>query len=375
MKKFFILLLISLLGGVSEAAQMRGSSKGPLIPPTLRNPGTAPLLPPALAPSPYSVSPIRAIAPPLSMVRTLNFSGHRAGTPSERLFRIIENIRKEPPSEKNPAPTRVILDQIFDQGHAPVTKTSTSLIPERPEFRSEYLGPSHIPDVHYGRMLRAGAEILLGPTALSSQELQEEQTRQNLLEYIRSKDDRLYGHVVRTGLLAGLITLALGHSMTFAQKVSWGARFHDIGQTNSLILFLIRKERKLLESERLAAEFHPEEGASIIRQMGNKIGSAFQDVAFNVVLYHHERMDGTGYPIGLKGPDIPIEARIVALADHTDALMEHRRYRPGMTLSEAFAILLGEAHAGLDQEALKKLLFLVRYFTTSPDTTRFTSHQ
>ena len=91
---------------------------------------------------------------------------------------------------------------------------------------------------------------------------------------------------------------------------------------------------------------HPAEGAKIVENILHGVeDDSFVQVAKNIALYHHEKWDGKGYPTGLSGTDIPVEARIMALADVFDALVSKRCYKDAFTYDKAFSIIeesLGE---------------------------------
>jgi putative two-component system response regulator len=107
---------------------------------------------------------------------------------------------------------------------------------------------------------------------------------------------------------------------------------------------------------------HPEAGAEIVRPL-----RAFE-APEPVVLHHHERFDGTGYPYGLRGEDIPLSARIVAVADSFDAMTTDRPYRAGLAVAEAFQRLEDGRETQWDPSAVDA--FLAAYAgPTEPDTT------
>ena len=95
---------------------------------------------------------------------------------------------------------------------------------------------------------------------------------------------------------------------------------------------------------------HPEMGLNLL----DRTGQSSREVL--AVLYHHERLDGSGYPYGLKAEGIPVEARIVAVADTYDALTSDRPYRKACTEAEARRVLIQEAKTRLDPRAVAALL-------------------
>lgn len=117
------------------------------------------------------------------------------------------------------------------------------------------------------------------------------------------------------------------------------ALIHDIGKL-AIPDSILKSTGRLSDREMAIMRKHPEIGAHILHEIGALLGpSLFLDLAHEVVLYHHEAMDGSGYPRGLKGDAIPLSARIVCLCDVYDALREERHYKRGFTHEEALVII------------------------------------
>jgi len=110
------------------------------------------------------------------------------------------------------------------------------------------------------------------------------------------------------------------------------ARVHDIGKIG-VPDAILNKAGRLTEEERATMEQHPVRGAALLQRYRDFV----RGVA--VVRHHHERWDGTGYPDGLAGMDIPFGARVIAVADSYDAMTSDRPYRTGMPIPKAAAIL------------------------------------
>ena len=119
------------------------------------------------------------------------------------------------------------------------------------------------------------------------------------------------------------------------------ALLHDIGKIG-IEENILNKPGKLTEEEMTQMKKHPEIGYRILSSVNDMAEMA------NYVLAHHERIDGKGYPKGLKGMEIPLQARIIAIADAYDAMTSHRSYRTAMSEKEAIAELLKSAGAQLD---------------------------
>ncbi|KUK15005.1 MAG: PAS domain S-box [Petrotoga mobilis] len=140
-------------------------------------------------------------------------------------------------------------------------------------------------------------------------------------------------HMNRIGQISYEIARNLGLEESFAQEIKTYAYYHDIGKI-LVPIEILRKKGSLNDSEWEVMKKHTEYGADII---GN---AEIFKVARNIALYHQERYDGTGYPFGLKGENIPIEARIVAVADVYDALRTERSYKKAYSHEESMKILL-----------------------------------
>src|SRR5690349_3956224 len=123
---------------------------------------------------------------------------------------------------------------------------------------------------------------------------------------------------------------------------------HDIGKLG-IPQTVLGKESPLSESEWTLMRAHPEMGLTLL----DRAGQSSREVL--AVLYHHERLDGSGYPYGLRAEGIPIEARIVAVADTYDALTSNRPYRNACSEAEARRVLAEEARTRLDARAVDAL--------------------
>ena len=110
--------------------------------------------------------------------------------------------------------------------------------------------------------------------------------------------------------------------------------FHDIGKIDEAVSDIVKEPKKLTPEERRAIKVHPMRGAEVLEPL-----AAFFPELPKGVLSHHERWDGTGYPRGLRGSEIPVEARIVAIADTFDAVTATRPYSHARTLECATRII------------------------------------
>lgn len=153
-----------------------------------------------------------------------------------------------------------------------------------------------------------------------------------LVSTIEAKDSYTRGHTERVAHYARLIAEEMGMDKDQRDTVIFGAVLHDIGKLG-VYENILNKPGELTENEWLVVRSHPEVGANIIKNM------KFLESACDLVRHHHERLDGKGYPDGLKGDEISIGARIVAVADSFDAMTSNRPYREAYDFDEAISQL------------------------------------
>ena len=142
------------------------------------------------------------------------------------------------------------------------------------------------------------------------------------------RDPYTAGHQNRVAKLAIAIARRLNLNTVQLQDIEMGAMIHDIGKL-MVPSDLLTKPGRLTPEELALIKTHPRLGADLVME------SDISPTVVAIVRYHHERMDGTGYPDGLAGDAIPIEARIVAVSDVVEAITSHRPYRPGRGLNVA----------------------------------------
>jgi putative nucleotidyltransferase with HDIG domain len=142
--------------------------------------------------------------------------------------------------------------------------------------------------------------------------------------------DQTNGHGARVAALAEPVARRLGWDAERLAALRCGALLHDIGKI-SVRAELLRKTGPLTIDERLEVETHPRAGAAFVAPL------PYAQHALPYVLFHHERWDGSGYPSGLRGDAIPIEGRLLAVADAFDAMTSFRPYRAALTSHHALA--------------------------------------
>jgi len=147
---------------------------------------------------------------------------------------------------------------------------------------------------------------------------------------IEARDPYTQGHSARVTALAEEIARRLGWSEERLGSLRVGGPLHDIGKL-AVSDHVLQKEGELEEHELAEIREHPKAGARLILRV-----AALRE-AIPYVLYHHERWDGAGYPMGKAGEEIPLEARVLAVADAFDAMTSDRPYRRALSQAEALA--------------------------------------
>lgn len=165
------------------------------------------------------------------------------------------------------------------------------------------------------------------------------------------KDNETGTHILRMSAYTKIISKKIGLDNVRAELIFLSAPMHDIGKIGTPD-HILRKESGLTPEEWEIVKAHPLNGAEII---GNH-QSALLQTARVVALTHHERFDGTGYPYGIKGFDIPLAGRIVAIADVFDALTSQRPYKEPWNLDRAVEYLVAQKGKHFDPELVDAFL-------------------
>ena len=160
-----------------------------------------------------------------------------------------------------------------------------------------------------------------------------EQTATALVNAIDAKDKYSHGHSMRVAEYSEKIAREMGKSDEECYQIYYSALLHDVGKIG-IRIDILNKKGKLTDEEYENVKLHP--------VFGNQILSSISEYPYLSIgaHYHHERIDGSGYPEGLKGDEIPLEARIMAIADVYDALVSKRCYKEAMSFADAFEIIV-----------------------------------
>ena len=169
---------------------------------------------------------------------------------------------------------------------------------------------------------------------------------------IDAKDQTSQTHIRRVQLYATAVARALGMGENDIQGVKTAALLHDIGKL-AVPEHILSKPGPLTAEEFQKIRAHPKVGADIVSSV------PFPYPVAPLILNHHERWDGKGYPAGLKGEDIPLGARILSVVDYFDALMAERPYHKAMTFDAAIGLLKQESGRALDPAVVAKFIELL----------------
>jgi len=191
---------------------------------------------------------------------------------------------------------------------------------------------------------------LLAETREHARELEEtyDLTLEALMSALDARDRETEGHSKRVSRLSCMLGEKIGLTSEQLKALERGSLLHDIGKIG-ISDVILHKPGKLTEDEWKIMRMHPEIGARIVERI------PFLMESMPVVLCHHERWDGSGYPRGIKGKDIPIHARIFAVVDVFDALTSNRVYRKKSSPDEALQYLREQSDMLFDREIVDAL--------------------
>lgn len=158
------------------------------------------------------------------------------------------------------------------------------------------------------------------------------------LSHIKTHDNYLFSHVTNVSILAMIIGKELKLSEQELKDLGLAALLHDFGMTQ-ISRSIYDKNQLLSPDEWLEIKRHPNYSLELLKESGN-----FSEAILRGVYEHHERIDGSGYPRGIKGQDIHLFGKIIAVADVYDACISPRKHRKRMTPYEALKNLLGQPH-------------------------------
>jgi len=179
-----------------------------------------------------------------------------------------------------------------------------------------------------------------------------ESVLRSLAQTIELKDPSTKGHCDRVAVYALMIAEAMGIPRETQRQIKFGSWLHDCGKIG-VSEFILNSTSRLTDREFETMKMHTYWGADLAEK------ARLSEVATNIIHHHHERYDGTGYPSGLAGEAIPLEVRIVSVADVYDALTMDRPYRKGYPLAEAREMVRALSGSSLDPAVVEVFLSVV----------------
>ena len=185
----------------------------------------------------------------------------------------------------------------------------------------------------------------------------------SMASIVENRDNNTGGNIRRTSDVVRAFVehlLATDYSSTLTREIAdqiiKAAPLHDFGKI-AIPDSILNKPGKFVSEEYEIMKLHAKKGAEIVaRILQNSDDLQFKNIAVNVAHYHHEKWDGTGYPCGLVQEEIPLEARIMALADVFDALVSNRVYKGQFSFDEAFGIIEESSGSHFDPSLCKAFL-------------------
>lgn len=197
------------------------------------------------------------------------------------------------------------------------------------------------------------ADVLVGSylDALSEKRSRAMATIEALAVALEARDTGTGEHVHRVTNLAKACMERIDHDLAHNEEVVFGFLLHDVGKIG-VPDSVLRKSAPLSRREWKLMHRHPELGVRIVKPIG------FSDAATDVILHHHERWNGRGYPSGLSGDQIPLTARAFAVADAYDAMTSDRPYRRATSESRALEIISSRAGTDYDPDVVRVFIDL-----------------
>jgi HD-GYP domain-containing protein (c-di-GMP phosphodiesterase class II) len=215
------------------------------------------------------------------------------------------------------------------------------------------VGASLVYDLRRGRRSRTLVGDLRAAELVAAEEAFLGARVRALMVSLGAKDTSTEEHTRRVAMLAVELGEQLGLSPGRLRSLAIGGLLHDIGKL-SVPESILNKPGSLDDDEYGVIKLHPERGRELLSELGG-----FDEAVARLVLDHHERLDGTGYPRGIEGAELDIATRILAVCDVYDALVSPRVYRPAWPQDRALALLRDESDVAFDArcvDALERVL-------------------
>ena len=189
-----------------------------------------------------------------------------------------------------------------------------------------------------------------------------EETIERLSIAAEFRDNETMRHIKRVGGYAEVLARGSGHDREHCEMIRVASQLHDVGKIGIPDIILMKKG-PLTEQERKIMQQHTEIGYRILAGSNSEVLS----IASSIALTHHERFDGAGYPRGLDGDSIPVEGRIMAVADVFDGLTAKRVYKDPVPVEQALELMRAEADKQLDADLVDLFLSSMDYILPIKD--------
>lgn len=172
-----------------------------------------------------------------------------------------------------------------------------------------------------------------------------------LIKAIETRDPYTSGHSLRVQALSGSIARALGVSGRRLDWIETAALLHDIGKIDVIYADILKKDGSLSPEERQVIESHVLKGVELLTSL-----TSFNEEVIRAVKHHHEWHDGSGYPDGISGVEIPLGAKIIMLSDAVDAMLSDRPYRKALSIQQVYEQLEMYSGRQFDPEIVRAVI-------------------
>jgi putative nucleotidyltransferase with HDIG domain len=172
-----------------------------------------------------------------------------------------------------------------------------------------------------------------------------------LVKAIETRDPYTSGHSLRVAALSKAVAQDLNLPKRKVDEIETAALLHDIGKIDSVYEAVIRKPHDLTDHERILIKTHATRGADLLQSL-----SSVSREVIRAVRHHHERYDGTGYPDGMRGEEIPLAGRIIMMSDSVDAMLSDRPYRRALSITKVRSELIRCSGSQFDPELVQTVL-------------------